>query len=78
MEYIDSICNASASILGSPEVIWTPEEGKVVLDYILDNCAKHPNRIFLTQPMGGDDVLNFTFSEFLTESKKMAAHIESL
>eukprot|EP00574_Skeletonema_japonicum_P008984 CAMPEP_0201713186 /NCGR_PEP_ID=MMETSP0593-20130828/104_1 /ASSEMBLY_ACC=CAM_ASM_000672 /TAXON_ID=267983 /ORGANISM="Skeletonema japonicum, Strain CCMP2506" /LENGTH=60 /DNA_ID=CAMNT_0048202287 /DNA_START=61 /DNA_END=240 /DNA_ORIENTATION=- len=59
----------------SPKV-WTPEEGKVVLDYILENCAKYPNRVFLTQPMGGDEVLNFTFSEFLSESKKMAAHIE--
>ncbi len=55
-----------------------PEEGKTVLDYILDNCAKYPHKIFLTQPMGGDEVLNFTFSEFLSESKKMAAHIESL
>ncbi|KAK1739659.1 long-chain fatty acid CoA synthetase [Skeletonema marinoi] len=55
-----------------------PEEGKVVLDYILDNCAKWPNKIFLTQPMGGDEVLNVTFSEFLSESKKMAAYIESL
>jgi len=55
-----------------------PEEGKVVLDYILDNCAKYPDKIFLTQPMGGDEVINITFSEFLSESKKMAAHIESL
>ncbi len=55
-----------------------PEEGKVVPDYILDNCAKFPNKTFLTQPMGGDEVLNYTFSEFLSESKKMAAYIESL
>mmetsp|Transcript_29275 Transcript_29275/g.49930 ORF Transcript_29275/g.49930 Transcript_29275/m.49930 type:complete len:567 (-) Transcript_29275:139-1839(-) len=55
-----------------------PEEGKVVLDYILDNCAKWPDKTFLTQPMGGDEVLNVTFSEFLSESKKMAAYIESL
>jgi long-chain acyl-CoA synthetase len=54
------------------------EEGKVIPDYILDNCAKHPNKIFLTQPMGGDAVQNWTFAEFLTESKKMASHIESL
>ena len=61
----------------SPKV-WKPEEGKVVLDYILDNCAKTPNKIFLTQPMGGDEVLEITFSQFLSESKKMAAYIESL
>ena len=44
----------------------------------LDNCAKCPHKTFLTQPMGGDEVLNYTFSEFLSESKKMAAYIESL
>jgi long-chain acyl-CoA synthetase len=54
------------------------EEGKVVPDYILDNCAKHPNKVFLTQPMGGDVVKEWTFAQFLSESKKMAAHIESL
>ena len=54
------------------------EAGKVIPDYILDNCDEYPNKIFLTQPMGGDAVQNWTFSEFLSESKKMAAHIESL
>lgn len=56
------------------------ESGKVIPDYILDQCAKHPNKIFLTQPMGGDamNVKNWTFAEFLSESKKMAAHIESM
>jgi len=28
--------------------------------------------------MGGDAIKEFTFAEFLSESKKMAAHIESL
>jgi long-chain acyl-CoA synthetase len=74
MEFIDKICNTTAM---TPPVR-KPEEGKVVPDYILDNCAKFPNKTFLTQPMGGDEVLNYTFSEFLSESKKMAAYIESL
>lgn len=54
------------------------EDGKVIPDYILDKCAQHPKKIFLTQPMGGDAVKNWTFAEFLSESKKMAAHIASL
>jgi long-chain acyl-CoA synthetase len=54
------------------------EAGKVVPDYIVDNCAKYPTKIFLTQPMGGDAVKDWTFAQFLSESKKMAAHIESL
>jgi len=54
------------------------EVGKVIPDYILANCEKTPNKVFLTQPMGGDEVKEWTFAQFLAESKKMAAHIESL
>lgn len=79
MDTIDQICSSAASILVdmTPKLV-EEKEGWVVLDYILDNCAKHPNKVFLTQPMGGDAVQNWTFAEFLSESKKMAAHIESL
>ena len=80
METLNQICNASASILDTAPPITKQEDGKVILDYILDNCAKYPNNVFLTQPMGGDvnNVKTWTFAEFLSESKKMAAHIESL
>jgi long-chain acyl-CoA synthetase len=78
MESLNEICSASASILDMTPKITQKEEGKVIPDYILDNCAKNPTKTFLTQPMGGDVVKNWTFSEFLSESKKMAAHIESL
>lgn len=63
----------------SPRVA-QPKEGHVLPDYILENAAKHPNKIFLTQPMGGDvnNVKNWTFAEFVSEAKKMAAHIESI
>lgn len=81
METLNEICNASASILDmAPPQLTKQEDGKVILDYLLDNCAKYPDNVFLTQPMGGDvnNVKKWTFSEFLSESKKMATHIESL
>ena len=53
------------------------EKGKTVLDYVLDKCAKHPDDLFLTQPMGSV-TKHWTFGEFLSESKKMASHIQSL
>ncbi len=34
--------------------------------------------IYLTQPMGGGSVRNFTWSEALDESRRMAAHLQSL
>ena len=80
MDAIDKICNASASIFSSdmpPKV--KEQDGWVIPDYILDNCAKNPNKRFLTQPMGGDaPCQTWTFAEFLSESKKMASHIESM
>lgn len=56
------------------------QDGKTMPDYILDNCAKNPNKIFLTQPMGGDvnNIKTWTFGEFLSESKKMATNIENM
>eukprot|EP00581_Thalassiosira_minuscula_P009318 CAMPEP_0183702826 /NCGR_PEP_ID=MMETSP0737-20130205/799_1 /TAXON_ID=385413 /ORGANISM="Thalassiosira miniscula, Strain CCMP1093" /LENGTH=565 /DNA_ID=CAMNT_0025929503 /DNA_START=378 /DNA_END=2075 /DNA_ORIENTATION=- len=54
------------------------EDGKVIPDYILDHCAKTPDRTFLTQPMGGEVVQEWTFAQFLSESKKMATYIQGL
>ena len=54
------------------------EESKLIPDYIIDNCAKHPNKVFLTQPLRNGIIKDWTFSHFLSESQKMAAHIESL
>eukprot|EP00804_Cyclotella_cryptica_P006738 CCRYP_015697-RA/>CCRYP_015697-RA protein AED:0.11 eAED:0.11 QI:84/1/1/1/0.28/0.25/8/5515/587 len=79
---LSDLCTSTSQLLQfsstmSPKLT-QQEEGKVVPDYILDKCAKHPHKVFLTQPMGGDAVKNWTFAEFLSESKKMAAHIASL
>ena len=54
------------------------EESKLIPDYIIDNCAKHPNKVFLTQSLRNGIIKDWTFSHFLSESQKMAAHIESL
>ena len=54
------------------------DPNKVIPDYIIDICAKCPDRIFLTQPYPDGTVKNWTFAEFLTETKKMAGYIESL
>lgn len=79
---LDRICRSpiskSSSLQTMAPRLTEKQPGKVIPDYILDNCAKHPNKIFLTQPMGGDVIQNWTFAEFLSESKKMASHIDSL
>lgn len=54
------------------------DDGKVIPDFILENCAKYPDRTFLTQPMGDGTVKQWTFAQFLSESKRMAGHLASL
>jgi len=48
----------------------------------LDYCYKHekerPNEIWLTQPMGGGVVRDFTWAEAMAEVRKMAGHLGSL
>jgi long-chain acyl-CoA synthetase len=79
METIDKICSGAASILSDDMTYAKPDGDKVVTDYILEICAKRPNDLFLTQPMGKDNpVKTWTFGEFLAETKKMAAYLESL
>jgi long-chain acyl-CoA synthetase len=48
-----------------------------ILKAFLEHVEKTPNKIFLTQPMGGDVVKNWTMKETLEEAKKMAAYLES-
>jgi len=51
-----------------------------LVDKFLENVAKTPDRIYLTQPMGGDvnNVKTFTFAQVSEEAKKMASYINSL
>ncbi len=38
----------------------------------------HPDQLWFTQPLGGDKIKTFTFSEALDEARRMATHIKSL
>jgi len=53
-------------------------EDKTIIDYFLANVENLGDRVYLTQPMGGDDVKTFTFNETLAEAKKVAGYIQSL
>ncbi|MFO0629146.1 MAG: AMP-binding protein [Polyangiales bacterium] len=51
---------------------------KLILDYVYDKEAAHPDRVWLTQPLGGGAVKDYTWGEALREARKMAAHLQSL
>jgi len=53
---------------------------KTLIDYFLDHASKTPDKIYLTQPMGGDvdNVVDLTFGQVLDQAKRMAAYLQSL
>ncbi|MDY0062949.1 MAG: AMP-binding protein [Myxococcota bacterium] len=51
---------------------------KTALDCCYDWETKTPDRIWLTQPLGGGQVRTFTWRQALDEARRMAAHLRSL
>jgi len=52
-------------------------DDKLILDFVLDHEAQQPNRVFLTQPLGGGRVADYTWGQVLDQSRRMAAHLQS-
>jgi len=79
MDTIDRVCGGSSIIssIMAPKLT-EKQDGFTVMDYLLQHAEKTPDNTFLTQPMGNDVVKTWTFGEFVSESKKMATHIESM
>jgi len=51
---------------------------RLLLDYVLDHVSRHPDRIYLTQPIGGGKVVDLTWSQVVGEASRMAAHLRSM
>ena len=52
-------------------------KSKLVLEYIFDHEAAQPNQVFLTQPLGGGQVADYTWAQTLDQSRRMATHLKS-
>jgi long-chain acyl-CoA synthetase len=53
-------------------------EDRLILDHVYDHEAAHRDRVFLTQPLGGGRVADYTWGQVLDSSRRMAAHLRSL
>lgn len=53
------------------------EQKKLMLDSIQDHAAAHPQRVFLTQPIGGGQVVDYTWGEVLDQARRMASYLQS-
>ena len=50
----------------------------LMLDYIYDHEAAHPEAVYLSQPIGGGKVVDYTWKQAMDEARRMAAHLQSL
>ena len=51
-------------------------KGKLILDYVFDHEAALRDHVFLTQPVGGGKVVDYTWSQMVDQSRRMAAHLK--
>jgi long-chain acyl-CoA synthetase len=50
---------------------------KLILDYVLDHEANRPDLVYISQPVGGGQVVDYTWAQVLDQSRRMAAHLQS-
>ncbi len=50
---------------------------KLILDYVYDHEAARGDEVLLVQPVGGGDVVEYTWGRVLDEARRMAAHLKS-
>jgi long-chain acyl-CoA synthetase len=48
-----------------------------ILDYVYDHEAAQPDKVFLTQPVGGGRVVDYTWGQMMDQARRMAAHLRS-
>jgi long-chain acyl-CoA synthetase len=52
-------------------------EKKLMLDYILDHEEKLRDRVYMTQPIGNNQVIDYTWGQAVDQSRRMAAYLQS-
>ncbi|NDP64877.1 AMP-binding protein [Polaromonas sp.] len=50
---------------------------KLILDYVYDHADAHPERVFLSQPVGAGKMTDYTWAQTVDQARRMAAHLQS-
>lgn len=53
-------------------------DNKLILDHVLDHEANRSGQIFLTQPIGNNQAVDYTWAQVLDQARRMAAHLQGL
>ena len=49
---------------------------KLILDYVYEHEAQRANQVFLTQPTGGGQVVDYTWAQVVDQARRMATHLK--
>ncbi|MEP6965922.1 MAG: AMP-binding protein [Polaromonas sp.] len=52
-------------------------EQKLILDHVLDHEASHPERVYLSQPVGAGKMTDFSWAQTVDQARRMAAHLQT-
>jgi long-chain acyl-CoA synthetase len=50
-------------------------QDKLILDYVFDHEAQREGEVFLTQPVGGGKVIDYTWADVVGQARRMASHL---
>jgi long-chain acyl-CoA synthetase len=51
--------------------------GKLMLDHVYEHEQQRADQVYLTQPVGGGEVIDYTWAEVMDQARRMAAHLEA-
>ena len=49
----------------------------LILDRVFEHAARHPQRTYLTQPVGGGKVVDYSWQQVVDEAMRVAAHLRA-
>jgi long-subunit acyl-CoA synthetase (AMP-forming) len=50
---------------------------RLMLDYVFEHETARASQVFLTQPVGGGQVVDYTWGQVMDQARRMAAHLRS-
>jgi long-chain acyl-CoA synthetase len=56
----------------------TSTKKPTLLDLVYDHEAATPNTVYLTQPLGNNQVIDYTWAQTMDQARRMATHLKSL
>jgi len=62
---------------GIPQRKFIMSQSKLILDHVLSHEQNRPDFVYMTQPIGNNQVIDYTWRNTLQEARSMAAYLKS-